>query len=183
MSYLEFGKGDISPCSFTFRQAFHCPPKPPFSWFAQATAWARVITCTLCQGLQEFHCTSCQRLEKFTELFIWKSDFHFSFFCYCAEVIIKNVDNFLRVCDCFIVLWQKMNLWWSRLFPGHQISDSLPSIFYIIHVSFKEFIIFFFTFLDYSWKEVSVVPVFIMCFSFLHRVFQFNAFLKQRIFN
>ena len=28
------------------------------------------------------------------------------FFCYCIEVIIKNVGNFLRVCDCFIVLWQ-----------------------------------------------------------------------------
>ena len=26
------------------------------------------------------------------------------FFCYCIEVIIKNVGNFLRVCDCFIVL-------------------------------------------------------------------------------
>ena len=34
MSYLEFGVGDISPCSFTLRQAFHRLPKPPFSWFA-----------------------------------------------------------------------------------------------------------------------------------------------------
>ena len=31
MSYLEFGMDDISPNSFTFVQAFHCPPKPPFS--------------------------------------------------------------------------------------------------------------------------------------------------------
>ena len=38
MSYLEFGLGNISPHSFTFGRAFHHPPKPPFSWFAQMTA-------------------------------------------------------------------------------------------------------------------------------------------------
>ena len=32
----------------------------------------------------------------------------------------------------------------NRLFPGYQISDSFPSVFYIIHVSFKEFIIMIF---------------------------------------
>ena len=37
--------------------------------------------------------------------------FRFGFFRYCAEVIIKNVDNFLRVCVCFTVLSKKMNIW------------------------------------------------------------------------
>ena len=54
MSYLEFGAGDIRPCSFTFGQAFHCPPKPPFFLFAWVTAQARLlaIACTSCQGLR-----------------------------------------------------------------------------------------------------------------------------------
>ena len=51
MSYLEFGAGDISSCSFTFGRAFHCLPKPPFSWFAQVTAWALAFACASCQGL------------------------------------------------------------------------------------------------------------------------------------
>ena len=41
-------------------------------------------------------------LEKLIEWFIWKFDFCFGFFCYCTEVIIKNVINFLWVCDCLI---------------------------------------------------------------------------------
>ena len=34
-SYLQFCVGKISPCSFAFGQAFHYPPKLPFSWFVQ----------------------------------------------------------------------------------------------------------------------------------------------------
>ena len=34
MSYLEFGEGNISPCSFTFGRAFQCLPKLPFSWLS-----------------------------------------------------------------------------------------------------------------------------------------------------
>ena len=37
--------------------------------------------------------------------------FCFRFFRYCAEVLIKNVGNFLRVCVCFTVLSKKMNIW------------------------------------------------------------------------
>ena len=51
MNYLELDTGDISPCSFTFGQVFHCPPKPPFSLFARVTAWAWAITRASCQGL------------------------------------------------------------------------------------------------------------------------------------
>ena len=69
-------------------------------------------------------------LEKFIKWFIWKSDLCFSFFCYCASVIIKNAANFLRVCDCFVALWPKIDIWWSTLFPGHQMSDSFPSTFF-----------------------------------------------------
>ena len=36
---------------------------------------------------------------------------------------------------------------WSRLFPGYQISCSFPISFYIIHVVFEEFIIFFLLFM------------------------------------
>ena len=43
MSYLEFGTGDMSPCSFTFWQAFHHPPKPPFSRFARVTVQVQAI--------------------------------------------------------------------------------------------------------------------------------------------
>ena len=32
-----YGTGNISPRSFTFGQAFHRLPKPPFSWYAQVT--------------------------------------------------------------------------------------------------------------------------------------------------
>ena len=47
-SYLEFGMGNISPCSFTFGWAFHRPPQPPFSWFALLTAWAKACTMIFC---------------------------------------------------------------------------------------------------------------------------------------
>ena len=133
MNYLEFGTGDISPYSFTFRQTFHCPPKPPFSWFAQATLWVREITCTSCQGLQEFHCTSCQSLEKFIEWFIWKSDFRFSFFCYCAEVIIKNVDNFLKSLRLFHCLVTKDEFMMKQIVP--RISDFWFPSKYFLHYS------------------------------------------------
>ena len=78
--------------------------------------------------------------------------FCFSFFCYCAEVIIKNVDNFLRVSVCFTVLSKKMNIWCRRLFPGYHTSDSFPSVFnFFVCVIFKELaVLVFFTFLDYS---------------------------------
>ena len=51
VSYLEFGAGNISLCSFTFGQAFHRLPKPPFSGFAQVAAQAWAITHASCQGL------------------------------------------------------------------------------------------------------------------------------------
>ena len=43
MSYSEFCAGDVSPHSFILGQAFHCPSKPPFSWFVQVIAWAQAI--------------------------------------------------------------------------------------------------------------------------------------------
>ena len=37
--------------------AFHCPRKPPFSWFAWAIAWAWAIACMSCQGLPQVNHT------------------------------------------------------------------------------------------------------------------------------
>ena len=51
MSYLEFDADDISPRSLTLGRAFHHPPKPPFSCFAQVTARARAIAPASCQSL------------------------------------------------------------------------------------------------------------------------------------
>ena len=51
MSCLEFDAGDISPRSLTLGRAFHHPPKPPFSCFAQVTARARAIARASCQSL------------------------------------------------------------------------------------------------------------------------------------
>ena len=115
-------------------------------------------------------------LQESMEWFIWKFEFHFSFFCYCNEVILKNVGNFPRVCEfhCLVTIC----IWLSRLFPGYQISDYYTSIFYII-VVFNRLNLIIFNFLNYNWKLVSVVLVFITCFNFLHRVFQFNAFLNK----
>ena len=42
---------DMSPHSFILGRAFHCPRKPPFSWFAQVIAWAQAIAHVSCQGL------------------------------------------------------------------------------------------------------------------------------------
>ena len=52
MCYLEFGKGDIRPRSFTFGRAFYRSPKPPFSRFEWVTARAQAIARASCQGLQ-----------------------------------------------------------------------------------------------------------------------------------
>ena len=51
MSYLAFGTGDISQCSFTLGQAFHCLPKPPFFWLVLVTVQAEAITRRSCQSL------------------------------------------------------------------------------------------------------------------------------------
>ena len=51
MSYLEFDADDISPRNLTLGRAFHHPPKPPFSCFAQVTARARAIARASCQSL------------------------------------------------------------------------------------------------------------------------------------
>ena len=55
MSFWEFCVSDISSRSFILGRAFHCPHKPPFSWFARVIAWAHAITPLppplSCQGL------------------------------------------------------------------------------------------------------------------------------------
>ena len=74
MSYLEFCTGNISPCSFILGQAFHCPLKPPFSWFTPMIAQVQATAHVSCQGLlckcgyckskaREIHCLLCRKVD------------------------------------------------------------------------------------------------------------------------
>ena len=81
-SYLAFGVGDISPHRFTFGRAFHCLPKPPFSWFAWVTAQAQAIAHASYQGL------ICRNKVTFTDAVISK------------YIWVLMLDNGLYYHDC-----------------------------------------------------------------------------------
>ena len=50
---FKFCACNISPHSFIFWQAFHCPTKPPFSWFCAGYSAGVGYPCASCQGLQQ----------------------------------------------------------------------------------------------------------------------------------
>ena len=69
--------------------------------------------------------------------------FCFSYFCYCTEVIIKNVGNLLRVCRCFIDEYERLIFGEADCFQ--EVRFLIPfQVFFIIHAVFKEFNIMIF---------------------------------------
>ena len=69
--------GDISWRSFTFGRVFHCPSKPPFSWFARVTE--RAIAHVSYQGLVFLKDFKLIFIVLFLEIVSWKGASRFNF--------------------------------------------------------------------------------------------------------
>ena len=118
MSYLEFCAVDISPCSFILGRAFHRPPKPPFSWFAQVIARARAIACASYQGLKSIFYVYIKAQKLFESSYnssnsetIWKCK------CQCSKTrlvttkIIQTPDAKITNVQAVWKSWKQFPFW------------------------------------------------------------------------